>query len=144
MALLLAGPASAASPQYQTYTAATLENLLVMCVEGDENGCYFYGGRQAKAGRLKEAHDAYLIGAENAKSRSGYVCMFQLARLYQAGQGVDQDLTQAYRWLTILMRVNGQQDLQTAATSLRQTLAASMTPERIALSEALAKPRVRQ
>jgi len=141
-AILLGPPAQAASPKYQSYTAATLENLLVMCVEGDDNGCYFYAGRQAKAGKLKEAHDAYLIGAENAKSRSGYVCMFQLARLYQAGQGIDQDLTQAYRWLTHLMRIDGQKDLRDAATSLRRTLAADMKPDRIALSEALAKTRL--
>jgi hypothetical protein len=42
---------------------------------------------QAKQGNLKEAHDSYLIGAQNAKNRSGYVCMVQLARLYQSGQG---------------------------------------------------------
>ncbi|MEC8136583.1 MAG: hypothetical protein VX107_10540 [Pseudomonadota bacterium] len=41
-----------------------------------------------KRGDLKKSHDAYLIGVQNAKTRSGYVPMFQLARLYEAGQGV--------------------------------------------------------
>jgi len=54
----------------------SLGDLLLMCVEGDDNGCFFYAGMQAKEGNLKEALDAYLIGAQNAKNRSGFVCMF--------------------------------------------------------------------
>jgi len=41
-----------------------------------------------KRGDLKKSPDAYLIGAQNVKTRSGYVLMFQLARLYEAEQGV--------------------------------------------------------
>ena len=117
----------------------SLPNLLLMCVEGDANGCYFYAGLQAKQGNLKEAHDAYLIGAQNAKNRAGYVCMFQLARLYQHGQGVDQDLVQAYRWFSVLSRLTSQQDLRTAALSQQQSLAPRMTPQQITLAEALSK-----
>lgn len=52
---------------------------------------------QAEHGNLKEVLNAYLIGAQNAKIRAGFVMMFQLARLYQHGQGVDRNLVQAYR-----------------------------------------------
>ena len=79
-----------------------------MCIEGDDNGCFFYAAMQATQGNFKEAHYAYLIGAQNAKNRSGYVCMFQLARLYYSGQGIEQDLVQAYRWLAVLSRLTPQ------------------------------------
>lgn len=128
-----------ADSKYQKYTNRSLEQLLLMCVEGDDNGCYFYGGMQAKQGNLKEAHDAYLIGAQNARNRAGFVCMFQLARLYQSGHGVEQDLVQAYRWLTVLTRLTSQQDLREAATGQRQQLASRLTPEQISLAEALSR-----
>ena len=89
--------AAAQSGKYQKYLTSDDANLLLLCVEGDDQGCYFYAGRQVKKGDLKKAHDAYLIGAQNAKTRSGYVSMFQLARLYEAGQGVEKDLVQAMR-----------------------------------------------
>lgn len=132
-----------ANTKYQKYMKQSLPNLLLMCVEGDDNGCYFYAGMQAKQGNLKEAHDAYLIGAQNAKNRAGYVCMFQLARLYQHGQGVEQDLVQAYRWFSVLSRLTSQQDLQTAALSQQQSIAPRLTPQQITLAEALSKRGVR-
>lgn len=134
---------SHANSKYKKYMEKSLADLLIMCVEGDDNGCFFYAGMQAKQGNLKEAHDAYLIGAQNAKNRSGYVCMFQLARLYQGGQGVDQDLVQAYRWFAVLARLTSQQDLQTAAKVQQQQLVARMTPQQITLAEALSKRGVR-
>lgn len=137
-AAMLASP-GAASDKYQKYVSRSLSDLLLMCVEGDDNGCYFYAGMQAKQGNLKEAHDAYLICAQNAKNRAGFVCMFQLARLYESGQGVDQDLVQAYRWFTVLTQLRSQQDLRTAATSQRQQIMSRMTPQQISLAEALSK-----
>ena len=66
-----------------------------MCVEGDGNGYDFYARMQAKHGNLKELLHAYLIGARTANIRAGFVRKFQLARLYQHGQGVDRNLVQA-------------------------------------------------
>lgn len=129
----------AVSPKYKKYVDSDDANLLLLCVEGDDRGCYFYGGRQAKAGNLKAAHDAYLIGAQNAKTRSGYVCIFQLARLYEAGQGVKPDLVQAYRWLSVILRLKGQADLKTAATTLRARVSAKLSTQQIAFGEALSK-----
>ena len=70
---LLIGTSSsqAVSPKYKKYIDSDNANLLLLCVEGDDQGSYFYGGRQAKADNLKAAHDAYLVGAQNAKTRSG-------------------------------------------------------------------------
>ena len=142
IATLLAVPAQANS-KYKKYMEQPIERLLLMCVEGDDNGCYFYAGMQAKQGNMKEAHDAYLIGAQNAKNRAGYVCMFQLARLYQSGQGVDQDLVQAYRWFSVLTRLTSQQDLRLAAVGQRQEIASQMTAQQISLAEALSLRGVR-
>jgi len=132
-----------ANSKYKKYMEQSLGDLLLMCVEGDDTGCFFYAGMQAKQGNLKEAHDAYLIGAQNAKNRSGYVCMFQLARLYQSGQGVEQDLVQAYRWYAVLSRLASQQDLQSAAKTRQQQLITRMTPQQITLADALSKRGVR-
>ena len=77
----------------------------------------------------KEAHDAFPIGRENANS--GYVCMFQLARLYQSGRGIEQDLVQAYPWFAVISRFTSQQDLQTAAKNQQQQLVARMSPQQI-------------
>ena len=71
LASAVALPAQAIS-KYKKYMEQSLGDLLLMCIEGDDNGCFFYAGMQAKQGNLKEAHDAYLIGAQNAKNRSGY------------------------------------------------------------------------
>ena len=109
-----------ANSKYKKYMEQSLSDLLLMCVEGDDKGCFFYAGMQAKEENLKEAHDAYLMGAQNAKNRSGFVCMFQPARLYQSGQGIEQDLVQAYRWLAVLSRLTSQQDLQTAEKNQQQ------------------------
>ena len=78
---VLAGNAAAQSGKCQKYLTSDDANLLLLCVEGDDQGCYFYAGRQVKKCDLKKAHDAYLIGAQNAENRSGYVPIFQLARL---------------------------------------------------------------
>lgn len=138
LALVGFGPGAAAD-KYKRYTSSNDADLLLLCVEGDDQGCYFYAGRQAKAGNLKAAHDAYLIGAQNAKSRSGYVCIYQLARLYEAGQGVKRDLVQAYRWLSVILRLNGQSDLKAAATALRAKVASRLSADRTALAEAMSK-----
>ena len=106
----------------------SLGDLLLMCVEGDDNGCYSYAGMQAKQGNLNEAHVAYLVGAQNAKNRAGFVSMFQFARLYQHGQGVDRDLVQVYRWFSVLIQLSSQIDLKTAAENQLQKLAGQMTP----------------
>jgi TPR repeat protein len=132
-----------ANSKYKKYMQQSLGDLLLSCVEGDDNACYFYAGMQAKQGNFKEAHDAYLIGAQNAKNRAGFVCMFQLARLYEHGQGVDQDLVQAYRWYSVLSRLSAQQDLQIAAKTQQQALSATMTPQQITLADALSKRGVR-
>ena len=132
-----------ANSKYKKYMEQSLGDLLLMCVEGDDNGCFFYAGMQAKEGNLKEAHDAYLIGAQNAKNRSGYVCMFQLERLYQSGLGIEQDLVQAYCWIAVISRLTSQQDLQTAAKNQQQQLVARMSPQQITLAEALSKRGVR-
>ncbi|MGB0553105.1 MAG: hypothetical protein ACPGQV_11105 [Alphaproteobacteria bacterium] len=100
-----------ANSKYKKYMAQLRGDLLLMCFKGDDNGYFFYAGMQAKEENLKEAHDAYLISAQNAKNRSGFVCIFQLARLYQSGQGIEQNLVQAYRWLAVLSRLTSQQDL---------------------------------
>lgn len=134
-----AGTADGVADKYKKYLNSDDANLLLLCVEGDDQGCYFYGGRQAKNGDLKAAHDAYLIGAQNAKTRSGYVCMFQLARLYEAGQGVKKDLVQAYRWLTVLTRLDSQADLKAASTALRARIATKLSRERTAIAEAMSK-----
>ena len=99
-----------------------------MCVEGDGNGYDFYARMQAKHGNLKELLDTYLIGAQNAKIRAGFVSMFQLARLYQHGQGVDRNLVQAYRWFSVMTQLSSQKDLNTAAEKQLQKLAGQMTP----------------
>ena len=121
----------------------SLGDLLLMCVEGDDNGCYFYAGMQANQGNLKEAHDAYLIGAQNAKNRVGFFSMLQLARLYQHGQGVDRDLVQAHRWFSVLTQLSSQKDLKTAAENQLQKLAGQMTRQQLTLTEALSKKGVR-
>ena len=128
-----------ANSKYKKYMEQSLGGLLLLCVKGDDNGCFFYAGMQAKEGNLKEARDAYLIAAQNAKNRSGFVCMFQLARLYQSGQGIEQDLAQAYRWFAVLSRLMSQQDLQTASKNQQQQLIARMSPQQITLAEALSK-----
>lgn len=132
-------PAGAVSDKYQKYLDSDDANLLLLCVEGDDQGCYFYAGRKAKDGDLKAAHDAYLIGAQNAKSRSGYVCVFQVARLYEAGQGVNKDLVQAYRWLSVLTTLDSQTDLKAASTALLARITQQLTPERLAIAKAMAK-----
>ncbi|MBG05379.1 MAG: hypothetical protein CMM59_15045 [Rhodospirillaceae bacterium] len=134
---VLAGNAAAQSGKYQKYLTSDDANLLLLCVEGDEQGCYFYAGRQVKKGDLKKAHDAYLIGAQNAKTRSGYVSMFQLARLYEAGQGVEKDLVQAMRWLTALSRLSSQADLQKASRALLAQITPQMSSEGRAIGKLL-------
>ena len=99
-----------------------------MRVVGNDNGCDFYARMQAKHGNLKGALQAYLIGAQNAKIRADFVRMFQLARLYQHGQGVDRNLVQAYRWFSVMTQLSSQKDLNTAAEKQLQKLAGQMTP----------------
>ena len=55
----------------QKYIDSNNANMLRLCAEGDDQGAYFYDGRQAKTNNLKAAHDACLVGAQNAKAHSG-------------------------------------------------------------------------
>ena len=68
--------ASRLSKIQKNYIDSDNANLLLLCVEGDNQGSYFYDGCQAKTDNLKAAHNASLVGAQNAKTRSGYVCIF--------------------------------------------------------------------
>jgi hypothetical protein len=43
-----------------------------LCVEGNDQGCYFYSDRQAKAGNLKTAHDAYLVVLKPALAKFAF------------------------------------------------------------------------
>ena len=132
-----------AKAKYKEYMQQSLGNLLLMCTEGDDNGSYFYAEMQAKHGNLKEALNAHIIGAQNAKIRAGFVSMFQLARLYQHGQGVDRNLVQAYRWFNVMTQLSSQKDLNTAAEKQLQKLAGQMTPHQLTLAEALSIKGVR-
>lgn len=144
LALVVIDAASAqTNSKYKKYKQQSLGNLLLMCTEGDDNGSYFYAEMQAKHGNLKEAFHAYLIGAQNAKIRAGFVRMFQLARLYQHGQGVDRNLVQAYRWFSVMTQLSSQKDLNTAAEKQLQKLAGQMTPHQLTLAEALSIKGVR-
>ena len=139
LALTLWSGADAQQKKYKKYTKQSLSNLLLMCIEGDETGCYFYGGMQAKKGKYKEAHDAYFISAQNAKSRAGFVSMFKLASLYYQGKGVKKDLVQAYRWFTVVKARQSAKDLRVAASGKLQEIGKQMTPKQISLARALAK-----
>ncbi|MEC7648396.1 MAG: SEL1-like repeat protein [Pseudomonadota bacterium] len=132
-----------ANAKYKEYMQQSLGNLLLMCTEGDDNGSYFYAEMQAKHSNLKEALNAHIIGAQNAKIRAGFVSMFQLARLYQHGQGVDRNLVQAYRWFSVMTQLSSQKDLNTAAEKQLQKLAGQMTPHQLTLAEALSIKGVR-
>ena len=138
LALTLSAMAVAGG-KYKRYTKQSLSSLLEMCVEGDDTGCYFYAGMQAKRGNYKEAHDAYLVGAETAKSRAGFVSMLKLAQLYRQGKGVQKDLVQAYRWYTVVAERQKSKDLRVAADGHREKIAREMTKQQIAFAEALSK-----
>ncbi|MEL0112144.1 MAG: SEL1-like repeat protein, partial [Rickettsiales bacterium] len=71
--------------------------------------------------------------------RAGFVCMLELARMYEKGEGTRKDSVQAYRWYTILMTDQPAQDLRAAAANKRQSLAAAMTTDQIAKAEAMAR-----
>ena len=126
---MLAGNAAAWSGKYQKYLTSDDANLLLLCVEGEDQGCYFYAGRWVKRGDLKKSHDAYLVGAQKANTRSGYVPMFQFARLYAVGQGVEKALVQAMRWLTALSRLSSQADLPNASKALLAQITPKMSSE---------------
>ena len=143
IAMSMAGGADAQKSKYKKYTKQSLSNLLLLCVEGDETGCYFYGGMQAKRGNYKEAHDAYLIGAQNAKSRAGFVSMFKLAGLYYKGKGVKKDLVQAYRWFDVVKSRQKSKDLRGAASGKLSEIGDQMTAKQISLARALSKTWVR-
>ena len=63
-----------------------------MCVNrSDDIACYFYGGLQKKRGNMANARDAFFLGAQLARERAGFVCMLELARMYEKGEGVSAD-----------------------------------------------------
>lgn len=132
-------PANAQN-KYSRYIKASPANLFEQCVQrADDIACYFYAGLQKKRGKLAEAHDAFFLGAQLARERAGFVCMLELARMYERGEGTRQDVVQAYRWYTVLMNDQPSQDLRAAASNKRQAIAASMTTDQIAKAEAMAR-----
>ena len=135
----IASGADAQKSKYKKYTKQPLTSLLLMCGGGDETGCYFYGGMQAKRGNFKEAHDAYLIGAQNAKSRAGFVSMFKLGSLYYKGKGVKKDLVQAYSWFDVVKSHQSSKDLRGAASRKLSEIEDQMTAKQISLARALSK-----
>lgn len=137
--LLFAGPA-AAQNKYAKYIKMSADELFEACVkQTDDVGCYFYGGLQKKRGNLQDAHDAFFLGAQLARDRAGFVCMLELARMYELGEGTRKDPVQSYRWYTVLMNDQPAQDLRAAAANKRQALAPTMTTDQIAVAEAMAK-----
>jgi hypothetical protein len=132
-------PASAQN-KYSRYIKATPEDLFQRCVSNsDDIACYFYGGLKKKRGKLADAHDAYFLGAQLAKERAGFVCMLELARMYEKGDGVRRDPVQSYRWYTVLMNDQPAKDLRAAASNKRKSIAVTMTTDQIAAAEAMAR-----
>ncbi|MDP6389641.1 MAG: SEL1-like repeat protein [Alphaproteobacteria bacterium] len=120
------------------YTKAKPSQLLKWCTQGDDFGCYFSGGLEAKRGRFKDALYAYLIGALNADSRAGFISMIELGKIYEAGKVVNKDLVQAYRWYTVVMKRQNSKDLRVKATTMRDSISESMKADEIAVAEAMA------
>ncbi len=139
LALGMAMPVSAQN-KYSRYIKAAPEDLFQRCVSNsDDIACYFYGGLQKKRGNFADAHDAFFLGAQLAKERAGFVCMLELARMYEKGDGVRRDPVQSYRWYTVLMNDQPSQDLRAAAANKRQSIAVTMTTDQIAAAEAMAR-----
>ncbi|MEC7536409.1 MAG: hypothetical protein VYB59_03835 [Pseudomonadota bacterium] len=61
--------------------------------------------------------------------------MFQFARLYAAGQGVEKALVQAMRWLTALSRLSSQAD----PPNVSKALLAQITPQMSSKSRPIGK-----
>ena len=139
VAISVAVPVSAQN-KYSRYIKANPSNLFQLCVSsGDDIACYSCGGLQKKRGNLADAHDAFFLGAQLARERAGFVCMLELARLYEKGEGVRRDLVQAYRWYTVLMNDQPSQDLGRAASNKRQSITVTMTTGQVATAEAMAR-----
>ena len=131
---------ASAQGKFQRYIRAVPADLFEMCVNrSDDIACYFYGGLQKKRGNMVNARDAFFLGAQLARQRAGFVCMLELARMYEKGEGVRADSIQAYRWYTVLMTDQPAQDLRAAASNKRQSLAAGMTADQIAKAQAMAR-----
>lgn len=139
LAIGIAVPASAQN-KYSRYIKATPEDLFKLCVSSsDDIACYFYGGLQKRRGKLTAAHDAYFLCAQLAKERAGFVCMLELARMYEKGDGVRRDPVQAYRWYTVLMNDQPAKDLRSVASNKRQSISVTMTTDQIAAAESMAR-----
>jgi hypothetical protein len=69
----------------------------------------------------------------------GFVCMLELARMYEWGDGTRCDRLRSYRWYTILMNDLPSQDLRVAASNKRQSIAVTMTMDQIAMADAMAR-----
>ena len=135
----VAVPVSAQN-KYSRYIKANSSNLFQLRVSnGDDIACYFCGVLQKKRGNLADAHDAIFLGAQLARERAGFVCMLELARLYEKGEGVRRDLVQAYLWYTVLMNDQLSQGLREAASSKRQSIAVTMTTDQVATAEAMSR-----
>lgn len=139
VAISIAVPASAQN-KYSRYIKANPGNLFQLCVSsGDNIACYFCGGLQKKRGNLADAHDAFILVAQLARERAGFVCMLELARIYEKGESVRCNLVQAYCWYTVLMNDQPSQDLRAAASNKRQSIAVTMTMNQVATAEAMAR-----
>ena len=121
------------------YTKAKPSQLRKWCTQGDDVGCYFFGGLEAKRGDFKDALYAYLIGALNADSRAGFISMIELGKIYEAGKAVNKDLVQSYRWYTIVIKKQRSKDLRVKATAMRESIKGSMKADEITLAEAMAE-----
>ena len=120
------------------YTKAKPTQLLRWCTQGDDFGCYFFGGLEAKRGRFRDALHAYLIGAHNADSRAGFISMIELGQIYQNGTAGNKDLVQAYRWYTVVIKEQKSKDLRFKATAMRGAIKPSMKASEISFAEAMA------
>jgi hypothetical protein len=138
--LVAASAAVMAQSKYGRYTKLGPRALFILCVtKNDDTACFFYAGLMKKRGKIRAAHDAYYMGAQFAKSRAGFICMLQLAQMYEKGDGARKDPVQAYRWYTVLMSNQPRQDLRSKASAKRQELAVNMSTDQIAIAEAMAR-----
>jgi TPR repeat protein len=86
---------------------------------------------------LADPHDAFFLGAQLARECAGLVCMLELARIYEKGDGIWRDLVLSYSWYMVLMNDYLSQDLRAAALNKPQFIAVTM--ENIAPVEAMAR-----
>src|SRR5436190_23820504 len=82
----------------------------------------------------KTGADWYLKAAE----QDDVVAQFLIANLYITGQGVPEDLVQAYKWLSIAEEAN-HPDAKKTAEDRKKLIAGRLSPVQIAEAEKQAK-----